>query len=1684
MFSSMPVNSPARRRHRALRARHALAMAAAALLGTAAAPPAQAAICTWNPATGNWASALNWTCGIVPTNGAADTAIIGAGLTSIVNDQQSPGVFRNVRNLSNAGTLQIDAFGFTLGSGGSSTNTGAINVGGVSTATLQVLHNINNAGGSINVGNGSTVSLSGAVITGGTVNTTGTGVLVPTASNANLLSGVSFNGGINMSANSILRVSSGLTLNGDIALNANSVLAFAGNQTLGGNGNIVLGNTGSSNRALSLEGATVLTLGSGITVSGQSGTLGQTYLAGGAQSIINNGRIAANVSGGSFSLEPNGGVTNNGVLEAQNGGTLVLNANVSGGPAGSIVAGTGSTVLQNGVTLSGNISTSGSGSFRASASNSNVLSGVSFSGTLDLASANAVQRVTGGLVLNGTVNVNSNSVLAFNGTQTLSGAGTVVLGNTGPSNRGLSLESNTVLTLGPDIVVRGQNGVLGETYLSGGTQSIVNNGRISADVLGGTVTLAPNAGTTNNGILEAQNGGTLVLASNVAGTAGGSIRAGAGSTVLQSGVTLSGTIATQGGGNIRPTASNSNVLAGVSFNGALDMATGNAIERVTGGLVLNGSINLNANSVLSFTGDQTLSGNGTITLGGTGSSNRALSLEGATVLTLGSGILVQGENGTLGQTYLAGGVQSIVNNGRISANVNNGNLNLVPNAGIVNNGVLEAANGGRLTLSSHVVGAAGSSIVAGAGSTVVQNGVTLSGTINTTGSGNFRATADNANFLNGVSFNGTLDLASANAVERVTGGLTLNGRIDLNANSVLSFSGDQSLSGSGELVLGGTGASNRALSLEGATVLTLGANIVVRGENGTLGQTYLAGGTQAIVNNGRISANVSGGTLTLAPNAGTTNNGVLEAQSGGTLVLSSNVTGTPAGQIRAGAGSTVVQNGVTLSGVINTSGDGNFRPTADNNNILSGVSFSGVLNMASTNGVERVAGGLTLNGRIDLNANSVLSFNGSQTLGGTGSIVLGNSGASNRALSLEGATTLTIGPDITVRGTSGILGQTYLAGGSQSIVNNGSFISDGGGLITVAPGTAFVNNGLARAQSGSLTVAAPLSGTGTLQADPSGQLNLPNGAKAQGRLVLTGAGANIALGTGNLTISSDYTNVAAGSGNGFNRRAGVTGTGQIFAAGNVAPLITGAGVSGGATANATLAIGNVRVGTTVFNYQINNGGSTGPTLRGAIQTSVNGASLNDPRLGGTGVTPGLFNAGAPGFGSGDLGVSFSVASSGAIAPLTGQLLNFRSNFENIGDQKLNIVVSSGAAAYNAAVGSATPAPIQLAAQRVGGSVTQALTITNTAPAGAFSEDLNAQFGPATGAALGAGSVTGVLAGGSSGGSGSLAVGVDTTVSGVRSGSVTVNFATAGAVGGVANGLGVAAANQQVIAVSGNVYAPAVAQLNTPAVNFGIVRVGDTVAPRNVSVTNTASGALTDTLRASLSGGASPFTASGTATAVAAGATNASSLAVTLNTAAAGVYSSSGSVSFTSQNPEMADLPLGTASVGFTAQVNNLAATTLAHTGAGSFSGSALSYTLNFGTVLTGAAGGTATLSLANSATGPADALAGSFNLGGLLAGDPFALGGFASFSNLAAGSSLNGLTVSFGGTVEGSFDRVIVLNRLSTNGSGPDLSLAPVELRLVGTVTAVPEPGTWAMWLAGLAMLGSLLRRRTRMLQA
>jgi hypothetical protein len=161
-----------------------------------------------------------------------------------------------------------------------------------------------------------------------------------------------------------------------------------------------------------------------------------------------------------------------------------------------------------------------------------------------------------------------------------------------------------------------------------------------------------------------------------------------------------------------------------------------------------------------------------------------------------------------------------------------------------------------------------------------------------------------------------------------------------------------------------------------------------------------------------------------------------------------------------------------------------------------------------------------------------------------------------------------------------------------------------------------------------------------------------------------------------LSSRFDYTNANFGIGNTFNPRANVSGSGKIVASGNVAQTLSG-NVSGGGTAAATMSFGIVHTGAvTTQDYTINNTGMSGPVLSGAIQTSVNGGSITDPRLSGSGVTAADWGPIGTGSSTGSFAVTFNASSGG---PLSNQVVHIINDFGNVASQ--NLVITGTAYQY-------------------------------------------------------------------------------------------------------------------------------------------------------------------------------------------------------------------------------------------------------------------------------------------------------------------------------------------------------------------------------------------------------------------
>jgi hypothetical protein len=348
-------------------------------------------------------------------------------------------------------------------------------------------------------------------------------------------------------------------------------------------------------------------------------------------------------------------------------------------------------------------------------------------------------------------------------------------------------------------------------------------------------------------------------------------------------------------------------------------------------------------------------------------------------------------------------------------------------------------------------------------------------------------------------------------------------------------------------------------------------------------------------------------------------------------------------------------------------------------------------------------------------------------------------------------------------------------------------LSSGGNITNVAAATivghgtltaTILNSGTVRASGGTLVVSGgKIDGqSGTIQINADAALDLSAASGASDGDYLIHNGTNLNLGANNIEVALDYNNASFGVGNSFNPRANVTGSGQINADPSSAQGLSDTPAGGLTFLGADtyrLAFGNIHVGDSkALGYQIANVGGVGPSLRGAIQTTVNGGNLTDARLSGAGVTASNFGPLAATQETGDLAVTFDGTTAGA---LTGQQVRIINNFDNVND----LILQFTGAAYRYANPTAhTPEPVNFGYAHIGDVLTQALSITNNVPNDGFSERLDASIGSPTGSATTNSGSFADLAPGSTNNS-SLVVGIDTSTAGIKSGTATISFVSDG-----------------------------------------------------------------------------------------------------------------------------------------------------------------------------------------------------------------------------------------------------------------------------------------------------------------
>ncbi|MGD0770351.1 MAG: PEP-CTERM sorting domain-containing protein [Tepidisphaeraceae bacterium] len=347
--------------------------------------------------------------GTITLDSSSTSAVLAGTLTQSIGHTIN-GYGEITAALTNNGTVNANVNGqaLTLQSN-NMTNNSLMEATGGGNLTINGITITEGSAGEISVAANSTADLSSATITGGTLLSSGGGIIQTTSGTTNAIGSLTNNATFNVGGNSNVNVTGNLANNGLITVNNNqyyaSTLDFSGG-TLSGSGTITLDNSSTS----AVLGGT-LTQSSGHTVNGY-GTI--------AAALTNNGTVNANVNGQTLTLTT-GPMANNNLIEVT--GTALLNigsVTITQGTNGQISAAGGTVTLTGGATITGGKLLSSSGGIIQTASGTtNTIGGLTTSATLNVG-GNSDLNVSSNIVNNGTITLNNNQY--YSSTLSASGA--------------------------------------------------------------------------------------------------------------------------------------------------------------------------------------------------------------------------------------------------------------------------------------------------------------------------------------------------------------------------------------------------------------------------------------------------------------------------------------------------------------------------------------------------------------------------------------------------------------------------------------------------------------------------------------------------------------------------------------------------------------------------------------------------------------------------------------------------------------------------------------------------------------------------------------------------------------------------------------------------------------------------------------------------------------------------------------------------------------------------------------------------------------------------------------------------------------------------------------------------------------------------------------------------------------
>ena len=292
-----------------------------------------------------------------------------------------------------------------------------------------------------------------------------------------------------------------------------------------------------------------------------------------------------------------------------------------------------------------------------------------------------------------------------------------------------------------------------------------------------------------------------------------------------------------------------------------------------------------------------------------------------------------------------------------------------------------------------------------------------------------------------------------------------------------------------------------------------------------------------------------------------------------------------------------------------------------------------------------------------------------------------------------------------------------------------------------------------------------------------------------------------------------------------------------------------------------------------------------------------------------------------------LGITLAGTSAGTVSgAATVTLTSDGTSIDTLGTTTLTSqTVTATATLFNLATASLSPTAINLGQHHVGGALTQALTLANTAATGSFSENLDAGFSGASGL-TDSGSVALLKAGLSST---ALGITLAGTSAGTVSGAATVTLTSDGT---SIDTLGTTTLTSQAVTATATLFNLATASLSPTAINLGQHHVGGALTQALTLANTAATGSFSENLDAGFSG-ASGLTDSGSVSLLKAGLSS-TALGITLAGTSAGTVSGAATVTLTSDGTSIDTLGttgLGTEQVTVTATFFNLATVSLSPT---------------------------------------------------------------------------------------------------------------------------------------------------------